>query len=306
MRFESRVAGGWLALGIALLGDAARHQRRVSRLGQDDLRLGAFAPQHPADAGNGPAGAVTGDEVVKPLPVKIGDDLARRGVFVDVGIGLGLELVGQEPAMCLGQFLRLLVHAETLQLLRGKNHPGAQEPHQLAPLDREAFGHRHHQRIALHRAGHGQPDAGIAAGCLDNGLPRFQRAALFGRLDDVHRQPVLDRPGRIERLELDVNRDVIRRDPVDADAGRVAHRVKYVVVKPAAPFGLSCHPALQPVKRPAPAGGRFRSIPSPAPSMAVRSDRAEAGPSRPRGDRIRPRPRFAPERRPPWCREARP
>jgi hypothetical protein len=39
------------------------------------------------------------------------DDLARRGARVHVGIGLVLELAGQEPAVRLGQLDRLLDHA---------------------------------------------------------------------------------------------------------------------------------------------------------------------------------------------------
>jgi hypothetical protein len=46
----------------------------------------------------------------------------------------------------------------------------AEEAHQAAPLHREVLGHRHHERIALLRADHGQRDAGIAAGGLDDGL----------------------------------------------------------------------------------------------------------------------------------------
>ena len=39
------------------------------------------------------------------------------------------------------------------------------------PLDAELLGHRHDQRIALLRADHGEPDAGVAARGLDDGCP---------------------------------------------------------------------------------------------------------------------------------------
>src|SRR5690349_21320990 len=48
---------------------------------------------------DGAAGAVAGDEVVELLAGEIGDDLGRGGALVDVGVGAGLELVGEEPAV---------------------------------------------------------------------------------------------------------------------------------------------------------------------------------------------------------------
>src|SRR5207248_11220384 len=57
---------------------------------------------------------------------------------------------------------------------------------------------------------------------LDNGLTRFQLAALFRRLDNPERQPVLDRAQRVERLDLDVEIDVRRRQIVDSHHRRVA------------------------------------------------------------------------------------
>ena len=60
------------------------------------------------------------------------------------------------------------------------------------------------QRIAVLRAHHGEADAGVAAGRLDDGLPGAERAAALGRLDDAERQAVLDRAHRVEGLELGV------------------------------------------------------------------------------------------------------
>jgi hypothetical protein len=63
---------------------------------------------------------------------------------------------------------------------------------------------RHHQHhlVAAQRRRHGERDAGVATGGLDQGVATFDVAALF-RLDD-HRQggPILDRAGRIVALEL--------------------------------------------------------------------------------------------------------
>ena len=111
-------------------------------------------------------------------------------------LAVGLELAGEEPAVGLGQFHGLAVHAEALLGARRQHHLGAQHAHQLAALDREAVGHGDDQRIALLGADHGEADAGVAAGRLDHGLAGLQRAAALGLLDDVERQPVLDRSRR--------------------------------------------------------------------------------------------------------------
>ena len=74
--------------------------------------------------------------------------------------------------------------------------------------------------------------------------PGFERAVALGGLDDVERQPVLDRGGRVEELALDVDRDVRRREAVDPHAGRVADRVDDALVERAAPLGPAQHAAV--------------------------------------------------------------
>ena len=90
------------------------------------------------------------------------------------GVGLGLELARKKPAIGFDQFDRLFVHADALLGARRQHHFGPEHAHELAALDGEAVGHRHDERIAFLRADHGEPDAGIAAGRLDDGLARLQ------------------------------------------------------------------------------------------------------------------------------------
>ncbi len=153
---------------------------------------------------------------------------------MDTGVGLGLELVGQEPAVRLGQFHRLAVHAQALLSAGCEHDLGAHHPHQLAALDRKAVGHRHHQRIALRRADHGQPDAGVARRRLDHRLTRAKASVLLGLLDDAQRQPVLYRPGRIEGLDLHVEIHALRRESVDPDRRGVPDGVQNAVEQPPA------------------------------------------------------------------------
>ena len=79
--------------------------------------------------------------------------------------------------------------------------------------------------------------------------PGLQRAVALGGLDDVERQPVLDRGGRVEELALDVEVDVRRRQPVDPHHRRVADGVDDALVEPAAPLGAAQHAAVAAVER---------------------------------------------------------
>ena len=67
------------------------------------------------------------------------------------------------------------------------------------------LGHGQEQPVALDGAHHGQADAGVAAGGLDDGLLRGQLARGLGRLDHGQGRPVLDRASRVEILQFDVD-----------------------------------------------------------------------------------------------------
>ena len=66
-------------------------------------------------------------------------------------------------------------HAGALLGGRGQHHPRAEEAHQPPALDAEALGHDDDERVALHRADHGEADAGVAARRLDDGLAGPER-----------------------------------------------------------------------------------------------------------------------------------
>ena len=178
-------------------------QLRVFRLADDDLGLGPLFGQHARHAFERAAGAVAGDPIVERLAFEIVDDFARGGPRVNVGVGFVLELARQKPAARLGELEGLGDHAHAALRRRRQHHLGAEEAHQLAPLDAEGLRHGDDQRIALLRAHHRQPDAGIAGGRLDDGLSGLELPRLLGGLDDAEREAILDRAQRIERLDLD-------------------------------------------------------------------------------------------------------
>jgi hypothetical protein len=139
-----------------------------------------------------------------------------------VGVGLVLELAGQEPAVGLGQLDRLVHHPGPAGRRGGEHHLGAEKAHQLPPLHAERLRHGDDQRIPLLGAHHGEADAGVAAGGLDHGLPRLEGPAPLGVLDHAEGEAVLDRAQGVERFDLDVQVDPGRRELADLDHRRVA------------------------------------------------------------------------------------
>ena len=120
-----------------------------------------------------------------------------------LGVGLVLELAGQEPAVALGCSGGPLYHAGAFFLLWREDDLCTHRAHQLAPLDRECFDHEGDERVTLRGTHHRQRDTGIAGGGLDDRLAGFEHAAAFGILDDADRETILDRGHRVEELDLD-------------------------------------------------------------------------------------------------------
>ncbi len=183
MRSEGRMAGGNHAIDQLWPGEAARHQRRVLRLRDNNRRARAFGLQHACDALQGAAGAEARHPVIQAEICEVRQNLACRRAGMDVGIGLGLELATEEPAMCLGKLHRLGEHAAALLRGRSQHHLRAEKTHQFAPFDAEVLRHDDDEGIAFLRADHGEPDAGVARGSLDDRLTGAERAGALGRLD---------------------------------------------------------------------------------------------------------------------------
>ncbi len=227
---KQRVAVLRRAIGHAFLRYAAAEDRRIVRFADDDPRLRACLPQHARYTLERTARSVTRDPVVERRIRECFQDLGCGRSRMRIGVRLVLELAHQEPAVFLGQFDRLGQHAAALERGGREHDPGAQKAHQLAPLDAETLGHRHDERITLAGAHHREPDARIAAGRLDHGLPRAERAAPLGIFDDAQREAVLDRAHRVEGLDLHVQIDVVGRDLVQSHDRRSADGFENIVV----------------------------------------------------------------------------
>jgi len=136
------------------------------------------------------------------------------------------------------ELLRLAHHAAAALGPWSKDDPGTQDPHDLAPLDREGLGHDRDEGVALGRAHHGEGDTRVARGGFDHRLAGLQRPAVLGIFDDADRQAVLDRRERVEELALHVHRDVLRRESLDSYDGGLADRAEDTVVDHEAPSTL--------------------------------------------------------------------
>ena len=88
------------------------------------------------------------------------------------------------------------------------------------------FGHDEDEAVALHGAHHGQADAGVPGGGLDDDRVRLQHPASLGVLDHGQGDAVLDRSTRVATLELDPDLDAGVEEAMDADVGCVADGVE--------------------------------------------------------------------------------
>src|SRR5690606_31664681 len=211
------------------LPDPAAEHLRVVGPGGDDLRRQPGLLQRARDALQRAAGPETGNPIVEPLAGEVGDYLLRRRRGMHVGVRLVLELPAQEPAVRLGELDGLLQHAGAFFGGRRQHDLRAEEAQQLAALDAEAFRHRDDERVALLRADHREPDAGVAARRLDDGLAGRKLAGLLRALDHGERHPVLDRAHRVEGLDLHVDVHARRGQLAELNERRVADRRENVV-----------------------------------------------------------------------------
>jgi hypothetical protein len=129
---------------------------------------------------------------------------------VDLGVGGVGELAGQHRALALGDDLlgpgdRALHPGARV----GEDELGAERAQQGAPLLAHRLRHGEHDVVAAGRAHHGQRDAGVAGGALDDGAARLEFAGGLGRVDDRDADAVLDGVGRV--VELELGRDGRRR-----------------------------------------------------------------------------------------------
>ena len=107
-------------------------------------------------------------------PVRLLEDLEGRRAAVDLGVRGVLELLRHEVVGMLAHQLRRREHGAR-HALDGRREMdlGAEAREQALALHAHVVGHREDQPVALHRGRHGEPDAGVAAGRLDDRAARL-------------------------------------------------------------------------------------------------------------------------------------
>src|SRR4051794_30080497 len=125
----------WRAIGIASLDDAARQNRRVLRLGDDDPGLRTPGPQHTRDTFQCASGSRASDKVVRRSVAKVTQDLLGGGLAMDLCVRFVLELSRPEPAMGRGKLPRFIDHASSLGGGWRQHDAGTEEAHQPTPFD---------------------------------------------------------------------------------------------------------------------------------------------------------------------------
>lgn len=103
---------------------------------------------------------------------------------------------------------------------RSQNDFRAEVSEKRDPLGRHGFWHRQDQPVTADRRDEGEPDAGVAAGRLDDRRPGPQDPAALGVLDQRDAEAVLDAPAGISHLQL---RDYPTRKPA-GEAFQLHHR----------------------------------------------------------------------------------
>ncbi len=215
----------------------------VARLGGDDLHVGHLLAQVAADAHERARGAEAGHEVGDGG--EVGEDLGAGGGVVRTGVVRVAVLVEHHPVRVLGG--QLLGDPDGGVGAAGRRRgDDLRAPHgeQFTPLGRGVLRHHAHDAVALELGRHGEGDAGVAAGRLQDGAAGGEPAVLLGLFDHVQRGPVLDRARGVAVLQLRPDADVVGgRQARQPDQGRVADRRERGVV-----------PHLRPCRRRRPGG----------------------------------------------------
>ena len=197
------------SLGFELAGGKIGVERRSGRVGErngDALALGLQAARNAAERA---ARADSGDEAVD-LALGVDPDLFGRGRCVDVAVGGVVELVRPHGAARLGRrqgfgeaggILHVVVGV-AVRHGRHLDHLGAEHAQGVLLLLRLGVGNDDHRAQAERVAEHGEADAGVAGGALDNGATRPQAPAVHRLGDNAERGAVFHGGAGIHELGL--------------------------------------------------------------------------------------------------------
>ena len=180
----------------------ARQHRRSIRLDGHHAEGWLARFEHLAHAGDGAARANACHQDIG-LAIGIAPDLLGGGAAVDLGVGGVLELHWDEVARVSGsQLFGLADRAVHAFAAGGQDQLGAVGAQQDAALFAHRVWHGEHALVTLGRAHHGQGDASVTAGWLEDDGIGLDLPGLFGGFDHRGANAVFDRVGRVVELQL--------------------------------------------------------------------------------------------------------
>ena len=233
-----------IELGDEALVEIAQpvHQLAIARFGRDDLHIGLVLTQESTRTHEGSGGAETCDEVRDRR--KVGEELGACGVVMRLRIGGIAVLVQHLPlGMLLGHRLgdaHRLIRAARRRAVVHLRAPHAQ---QLRALRRGVLRHDAHEPVTALLGDHGQGDAGVPRGRLEEGVAGCDQTVAFGSGDHRQRGAILHRSRGIAVLELGPQSNLgRRRESRQADERRVPDGVEE---------GVEAHAPLSRRRRPA-------------------------------------------------------
>src|SRR5512146_2908287 len=215
-------------VGFRPFADAG-NLRSVLRLAAHDLDLGVLFLEETRTSHDRTRRAHAGDEVRDPA-LRVAPDFGAGGLVVRqriVGIG---KLVKHDALALAYHLLRQVARTLHSAALRCEDQLRAVSPHRAFSLRGLVFGHDQQHAVAADRGRHRQPDSGVAAGRLDQGVPGLDPAALLGAPDHRDRRSILDRTGGIVPLELRKNHIAVAsyllaRDALQSHQGGIADEI---------------------------------------------------------------------------------
>jgi hypothetical protein len=139
------------------------------------------------------------------FPLGVAPDFRSRRFVVDHRVVRVGELVEHDAFAVGDHFLGQVARGFHAAFLRREDDLGAEGAHGLAALGRQVLWHQQQQAVAADRRRHGERDAGVAGGGLDQRVAGLDPAALLGMPDHRHGRAVLDRPRGVIALELRQN-----------------------------------------------------------------------------------------------------
>ncbi|CDN43080.1 hypothetical protein BN871_CK_00470 [Paenibacillus sp. P22] len=207
-------------------GLAARQDGGTLRLHDKNAQCRQQLAKLFSRSGNRSSGAAGGDEHIHS-PFHLLHDLQRRRSPMRIWIGGIFKLKGNVAAFnSYSQLLRLADRSRHPLRCRRQHDLGSVSPQDADPLLAHIVRHDENGLVSSRRRIHGDADARVAAGRLDDRPPRLQETVLLRLQHHIGGGPVLHASARIELFQLHVHLGVLGTDePIEPDCRGISDQL---------------------------------------------------------------------------------